>query len=74
MAVFQDPSGRAPSRRSLIVRGLNLIVVGVFLSIERLGLAGALTCSTTALACATAAQLLLRRTVISGADADAESL
>ena len=29
MAVFQDPSGRAPSRRNLIVRGLILIVVGV---------------------------------------------
>lgn len=29
VAVFQDPSGRAPSRRSLIVRGLVLIVVGV---------------------------------------------
>ena len=40
---------------------LNLIVVGVFLSISKLGLAGALTCSTTALAGATIAQFLLRR-------------
>ena len=40
---------------------LNLIVVGVFLSISRLGLAGALTCSTTALACASVAQLALRK-------------
>ena len=42
---------------------LNLIVVGVFLSIGRLGLKGALTVSTLALACATASQLLLRRLV-----------
>ena len=42
---------------------LNLIVVGVFLSISKLGLAGALTCSSTALAGAAVAQLLLRRTV-----------
>ena len=42
---------------------LNLIVVGVFLSISKLGLSGALTCSTTALALATVSQFMLRRTV-----------
>jgi len=40
---------------------LNLIVVGVFLSINKLGLKGALSVSTGALACATVAQLLLRQ-------------
>jgi len=39
---------------------LNLIVVGVFLSIDRLGMRGALSVSTLALTCATGAQLLLR--------------
>ena len=42
---------------------LNLIVVGVFLSISKLGLAGALTCSTLALSCATLSQFALRRIV-----------
>ena len=42
---------------------LNLIVVGVFLSISKLGLAGALTCSTIALSGAAVAQLTLRRMV-----------
>jgi hypothetical protein len=42
---------------------LNLIVVGVFLSISKLGLAGALTISTLALSGATLAQLALRRCV-----------
>ena len=42
---------------------LNLIVVGVFLSISKLGLAGALTCSASALGAATIAGLVLRRTV-----------
>ena len=42
---------------------LNLIVVGVFLSIDRLGMRGALSVSTLALGCATGAQLLLRTLV-----------
>ena len=40
---------------------LNLIVVGVFLSIGKLGLQGALLCSTLALSCATVAQFCLWR-------------
>ena len=40
---------------------LNLIVVAVFLSISKLGLIGALTCSTLALSLATVSQLFLRR-------------
>ena len=39
---------------------LNLIVVAVFLSIGRLGVTGALTCSTVALSLATVAQFFLR--------------
>jgi len=39
---------------------LNLIVVAVFLSIEKLGLAGALSVSTVALVGALTSQLLLR--------------
>jgi len=39
---------------------LNLIVVGVFLSIGKLGLLGALTCSTASLSVALVAQLALR--------------
>ncbi|EOD06924.1 hypothetical protein EMIHUDRAFT_218632 [Emiliania huxleyi CCMP1516] len=42
---------------------LNLIVVAVFLSIGKLGLAGAFACSFSALATALVAQLLLRHTV-----------
>ena len=42
---------------------LNLIVVGVFLSISKLGLAGAFTCSSTALAGAAISQFLLRRAI-----------
>jgi len=41
---------------------LNLIVVGVFLSIGRLGVTGALTCSTAALATALLASLGLKAT------------
>jgi riboflavin transporter FmnP len=41
---------------------LNLIVVGVFLSIARLGLTGALTVSAAALCLASVASLLLRAT------------
>jgi hypothetical protein len=51
------------SHRSVIVNifgiPLNLIVVTVFLSIKRLGVSGALACSTAALAVATAAQIAL---------------
>ena len=47
--------------RNLFGIPLNLIVVGVFLSISKLGLAGALTCSSAALFCAALAQLALRR-------------
>ena len=46
---------------------LNLIVVAVFLSIAKLGLFGALVCSTIALTVASVAQFLLRS--ISHADA-----
>lgn len=42
---------------------LNLIVVGVFLSISKLGLAGAFTCSSSALACAMVSQFLLKRAI-----------
>jgi MFS transporter, MFS domain-containing protein family, molybdate-anion transporter len=42
---------------------LNLIVVGVFLSISKLGLAGAFTCSSAALACAMVSQFLLKRAI-----------
>ena len=51
---------------------LNLIVVGVFLSISKLGLTGAFTCSTIALAGATVAQFLLRR-LTAGEEATASS-
>ena len=40
---------------------LNLIVVGVFLSIAKLGIKGALTVSTASLACATMSMVVLRR-------------
>merc|ERR1719159_715717 len=40
---------------------LNMLVVGVFLSIGKLGLQGALKCSTLALSCATLAQFFLCR-------------
>ena len=40
---------------------LNLIVVAVFLSIAKLGVGGALGCSTMALSLATASMLALRR-------------
>lgn len=46
---------------------LNLIVVGVFLSIGKLKTVGALTCSTSALGCALVAALLLQRENKSGA-------
>lgn len=42
---------------------LNLIVVGVFLSISKLGLAGAFTCSSSALALAAISQFLLKRAI-----------
>ena len=48
---------------------LNLIVVGVFLSLDRLGMRGALTVSTLALSCATGAQLLLRNLLSKPPDA-----
>ena len=46
---------------------VRVTVVGVFLSISKLGLAGALTCSTTALACASVAMLALKRLVAQSA-------
>ena len=43
---------------------LNLIVISVFLFQKRLGLAGTLRCSTTALAGACAASVALRRQTV----------
>ena len=62
------PAPAFPACRSGVIMNLfgiplNLIVVGVFLSISKLGLAGALTCSASALGAATIAGLVLRRTV-----------
>ena len=57
------PFPLSPFQQNLFGIPLNLIVVGVFLSISKLGLAGALTCSTIALSGAAVAQLTLRRMV-----------
>ena len=47
-------------RNSVVATILSAIVVAVFLSIGRLGVTGALTCSTVALSLATVAQFFLR--------------
>ena len=57
---FPEPKLNAVTRFGI---PLKLIVVGVFLSIDRLGMRGALSVSTLALGCDTGAQLLLRTLV-----------